>query len=217
MRPISLTPSKILGLLALAAAATLYLSGPSHAADLNGVPPQKVDAQGNVVKPLSWFGGASIGANFNAAQLDSGPVRIDLGAQDYQVGVEAGFDYRLVGPFSIGGLARYDWTNAKASLLGTDASYNGIWTAAAKFTYHVNAGAEAYGLLGYSGTTFKLDDISDTKRGFVYGLGLEIKISESPVNIFAEWARTEFKAEDLGGVTFKPSVDVARIGTRIRF
>lgn len=187
----------------------------AYAADLGG-PPQKIDAQGNV-KPLSWFGGASIGANFNAAQLDSGPIRIDLGSQDYQVGVEAGFDYRLAGPFSVGGLARYDWTNAKASLFGTDASYTGIWTAAAKFTYHVNAGADLYGLLGYSGTTFKLQDLSDTKRGFVYGLGLEIKLGESPVNLFAEWARTEFKAEDLGGVTFKPSVDVARIGTRIRF
>jgi len=209
------TALKVAGLVALAALSLAYLVRPGIAADLGG-PPQKIDAQGNV-KPLSWFGGASIGANFNAAQLDSGPIRIDLGSQDYQVGVEAGFDYRLAGPFSIGGLARYDWTNAKASLFGTDASYTGIWTAAAKFTYHVNAGADLYGLLGYSGTTFKLQDLSDAKRGFVYGLGLEIKLGESPVNLFAEWARTEFKAEDLGGVTYKPTVDVARIGTRIRF
>lgn len=211
------TALKVAGLVALAALSLAYLVRPGIAADLGG-PPQKIDAQGNVVvKPLSWFGGASIGANFNASQLESGGTRIDLGSQDYQVGIEGGFDYRLAGPFSIGGLARYDWTNAKATLFGVDASYNGIWTAAAKLTYHINAGADLYGIAGYSGTTFKLQDLSDTKRGFVYGLGLEIRIADSPVNLFAEWARTEFKAEDLGGVTYKPTVDVARIGTRIRF
>ena len=209
---------KTIGLVALAAASLVYLINPSLAADKGGpAAPQRIDAAGNVKSPLSWFGGASIGANMSTTQLESGPISIDLGTQNYQVGIEAGFDYRLSGPFSIGALARYDWVDAKATLFGTDASFDGIWTAAAKFTYHVNAGAEAYALLGYSGAKFDLAGIGDSKRGFVYGLGLEIKIADSPVNLFAEWARTEFKAEDLGGVTFKPSVDVARIGTRIRF
>lgn len=207
---------KTLGLVALATAAVVYLVNPSFAADL-GSPPQKIDAAGNVKSPLSWFAGASIGANMTATTLESGPISIDLGTQNYQVGIEAGFDYRLAGPFSVGALARYDWVDAKATLFGTDASFDGIWTAAAKMTYHINAGAEAYGLLGYSGAKFDLAGMGDNKRGFVYGLGLELKLGDGPVNLFAEWARTEFKAEDLGGVTIKPNVDVARIGTRIRF
>ena len=207
---------KTLGLVALATAAVVYLVNPSFAADL-GSPPQKIDAAGNVKSPLSWFAGASIGANMTATTLESGPISIDLGTQNYQVGIEAGFDYRLAGPFSVGALARYDWVDAKATLLGTDASFDGIWTAAAKMTYHINAGAEAYGLLGYSGAKFDLAGVGDNKRGFVYGLGLEIKLGDSPVALFTEWARTEFKAEDLGGVTIKPNVDVARVGVRTRF
>lgn len=207
---------KTLGLAVLAAAAVAFLINPTLAADKGG-PPVKVDAQGNVKSPLSWFAGASIGANLSAARLDDGTTRVDLGTQDYQAGLEGGFDYRLVGPFSVGGLARYDWTNAKATLFGADASYNGIWTAAAKFTYHLNVGTELYGLLGYSGATFKLEDLKDSKRGFVYGLGIETRLGESNVNLFADWTKTEFKAEDLGGVSFKPTVDVVRVGTRIRF
>lgn len=213
MRPSKLT------LAAFAAAIACIAGGvfaAAHAADLGG-PPAKVDAMGNVKSPLSWFGGASIGANLSTSQLESGPVRIDIGAQNYQVGIEGGFDFRVSGPFSIGALARYDWADAKASLFGVDAKYNGIWTVAGKLTYHINSGAEVYGLLGYSGTTFKLADMSDDKRGLMYGLGLEIRLQETPVTLFAEWNRTTFKEEDVGGFTLKPAVDVVRVGPRIRF
>ena len=121
MRPSKLT------LAAFAAAIACIAGGvfaAAHAADLGG-PSQKIDAQGNV-KPLSWFGGASASVpTSTAVSARQRPIRIDLGSQDYQVGVEAGFDYRLAGPFSIGGLARGDRTNARR-LFGTDASYTGI-------------------------------------------------------------------------------------------
>ena len=191
----------------------------AHAADKGG-PPAKIDALGNVKSPVTWFAGASIGANLNTTVLDDGTNRLDIGSQNYQVGVEGGFDYRLAGPFSIGGLARYDWADAKATLFGADVKYNGIWTLAGKFTYHLNPGAEVYGLLGYSGTSFKFDTLSDNKRGLMYGLGMELSLGETPVKLFAEWDRTTFKEEEIlsgSGVNIKPSVDVVRVGTRIRF
>lgn len=212
-------PSKLTLAAAFAAAISCIAGGvfaAAHAADLGG-PPAKVDAMGNVKSPLSWFAGANIGANFSATQLDSGPFRIDLGTQNYQVGVEGGFDFRLAGPFSIGGLARYDWADAKSSLFGMDAKYNGIWAVAGKLTYHLNAGTELYGLLGYSGTTFKLNDLSDNKRGLMYGAGLEIKLGDSMTSLAIGWDRVTFKEEDIGGVLVKPTVDVVRIGPRIRF
>lgn len=206
-------------LLAFAASAAIILAvsiTTAPAADKGG-PPARIDAEGNVKSPVSCFGGVSVGATFSAASLGDGSTSIDIGTQAASIGLEVGCDYRVAPLFSIGALGRYDWNNAKASLLGADATVDGIWAVAGKATWHMNTGTDLYGLLGYSGTTFKIEDLSDNRRGVLYGIGLETKIADSPVNLFAEWSRTDFKESDIGGVSLKPSVDVVRIGSRIRF
>lgn len=212
-------PKHLLAALAMSAALilTIAIVTPAPAADLGAPAPQRIDAQGNVKSPLSCFGGLSIGANLSSTTLEGGGTRIDIGAQDIQGGVEGGCDWRIAPVLSIGGIGRYSVTNPSASLFGTDASYNGIWQLAAKATYHLNAGADVYGLLGFSGATFKFADQSDAKRGLMFGAGLEVKVGDGPVALFGEWNRTQFKSDDLGGVSIKPSVDQALAGVRVRF
>lgn len=190
---------------------------PAPAADKGG-PPARIDAKGEVKSPLSCFGGAAIGATVSTTALESGGTRIDIGSNDFQGSIEVGCDYRVTTILSIGGLGRYVVTNAKASILGSDAEISGIWQAAGKATWHINAGADLYGLLGYSGASFKIDDLKDSKRGWLFGLGAEVKIADSPVSIFGEWNRTLYKGEDLTpGLTVTPHVDQVLVGGRVRW
>lgn len=204
---------------ALAAAALLFaafvLPAPASAADLGG-PPQRIDAKGEIKSPLSCFAGAAIGANLTTTALESGGTRIDIGSNDVQGSIEGGCDFRVAAILSIGGLGRYVVTNAKASILGTDAEVSGIWQVAGKATYHLNTGADIYGLLGYSGASFKIDDLNDSRRGWLFGAGIELKIADSPLSLFGEWNRTMLKAEDIAGVSITPTVDQVLIGARFR-
>ena len=190
---------------------------PAPAADKGG-PPARIDAKGEVKSPLSCFGGAAIGATVSTTALESGGTRIDIGSNDFQGSIEVGCDYRVTTILSIGGLGRYVVTNAKASILGSEAEVSGIWQAAGKATWHINAGADLYGLLGYSGASFKIDDLKDSKRGWLFGLGAEVKIADSPVSICGEWNRTLYKGEDLTpGLTVTPHVDQVLVGGRVRW
>ena len=95
-----------------------------------------------------------------AAQLDSGPIPHRPRLQDYQ-GWRGNWLRLSPGwPVLHRRSSLADWTNAKASLFRTDASHTGIsGPPLPSSPYHVNAGADVYGLLGYSGTTFKLQDL----------------------------------------------------------
>ena len=163
----------------------------------------------------SCFVGASAGTTVTATQIDDGATRIDAGATGIQGGPEVGCTFMLDSKFSLGALARYDFSNLRAAVDGATLKSNGRWMVGGTVGYALNPGVNVYGLLGIAGTELRVPTIDTAKAlGLVGGLGINLDIGQGPLSAFLEVNHIMFKSEDIGTINVKPSESVVRAGVR---
>lgn len=164
----------------------------------------------------------SAGKNITSTRVGddfAGPVTI--AADGLQAGLGAGCDVRVMHESGLGVvvgiLGRYDFLDVKTRLGDSSISAEDMWTVAARAGLKLNPGVLGYGLIGRSGASLSYPDIKSDPQGWMYGVGLEFKLANSPVHLFAEWNHVTFDRQTIDGATLRPDADVIRGGVRYFF
>ena len=199
-KPLAITLGIGLGILMLMAAIMFHVS-PARAAE----------------NPLGCFVGASAGANATASRISDGNTQIDLGTNSPLIGAEVGCKLAMSG-FSLGGLLRYDFLNAKTHIDTESIKQNGRWMALGTVGIPINLATSLYGLAGISGTKFEFADIaSKTTTNLVVGLGLSTALWGTGLTGFAEYNAILPRSVEFNGASFKAAEHIARVGVRFGF
>lgn len=163
------------------------------------------------------FLGASVGSTASTSKLDDGTIRLDVGSSALMVGPEVGCSLAF-DKFNVGGIARYDVTNAKAVVTGAELKSAGRWMALASLGYQLNPSTNVYGLAGLAGTKFEVPSIASANTlGLVAGAGLAIDIGVSNLSLVIEMNHIRYRSDDLAGTRITPVENVLRIGARYSF
>ena len=163
------------------------------------------------------FVGGSTGANVSASRLSDGNTGIDVGTASPMISGEAGCKLAIQG-FSLGGLLRYDYTNANIKVDAASIKQHGRWMALATLGAPLNDSTSIYALGGLSGTKFDFADVqSKTAMNWVIGGGISTNLFKTGLSLFAEYNAILPKDLHVDGVTFKNAEHIARVGVRMGF
>lgn len=163
------------------------------------------------------FVGGSTGANVSASRLSDGNTGFDVGTASPMISGEAGCKLAVQG-FSLGGLLRYDYTNANIKVDAASIKQHGRWMALATVGAPINDSTSVYALGGLSGTKFDFADVqSKTAMNWVIGGGISTNLFKTGLSLFAEYNAILPKDLHVDGVTFKSAEHIARVGVRIGF
>ena len=196
-----------------AAAAVALLTMPAVAAD-KGAPAAAIP---NIIpEPLatpSCYVGALAGASVDAVKVkgtDALPASVS--ATGWTLGATVGCDLRIQ-RVVVGALARIEIpVETDGDLIKSERA----WTVGARAGYLLTPSLLMYGLVGYTGTDFKLADVSLDPNGLTVGGGIEVAISKH-LALTAEYTQTGLGRLSDGLTTLEPTNHMARLGLSYRF
>jgi opacity protein-like surface antigen len=194
------------------AVALAITAPPAIAADKTPVPVETEAPYISPMRPSCYVQGLG-GAGINGAKATDGSGYIEsISASGWTIAAGIGCDIK-VGRVVVGALGRYEIPVQQDKDLF---QVKGSWLAAARAGYLINTGLLAYGLVGFSGSSWSATEFKQEAKGLVLGGGIEVMLA-AQVSLTAEYTNTQYGKWTEGDIKISPEGHAMRLGLSYRF